>query len=91
MLFRSGTDIQKVVETLVGEADVLSDGFGAFTFKWGQKASDVSGQADPLFGMVERVQTGRQEVGKGLLPVVWRRHVQSFGHDRLGRLRAAPE
>lgn len=80
-----------MVETLVEAADVFTDGIDAFTFQWGQKASDVSGQADPLFGIGERLQTGRQEVGKGPLPVVWRRHVQSIGHDGLGRLLAAPE
>ena len=80
-----------MVETLGGEADVLSDGFGAFAFSWGQKAPDVSGQAEPLFGMVECFQTGRQEVGKRPLPVAGHRHVQSIDHDGKGRLSTVPE
>ena len=86
-----GTDVQEMVETLVRHPDVLCNGFCALAFQWREQAPDVSGEAGSLLGMVKRVQTRRQEVGKRALPVVGHRHAHSIGHDGEGRLKAAPE
>lgn len=86
-----GADGEEVMESLVGNADVLCDRFDAFAFEGSEEAAEVAWEAGTLLGVVQGFQTGSEEVGKGALPVAGNRHARQDRSEQDGAAESCPE